>query len=124
MHVHELQPGEHGESPQAPQTRPAQDRQGAPHAGHEDGAGNARPCPRHGPRRGPYRPPSAARESDGRVRGRVPGWLTELFLDTNLYVGWLNDALHEASMVEPVSVRYLRSVVLLEPRLATAIRPI
>src|SRR5439155_21612354 len=63
--------------------------------------GNARPCPRHGPRRGPYRPHSAARESDGRVRGRVPASMTKLLLDTNLYVGWLNHGLHEALIVGP-----------------------
>src|SRR5207247_3446452 len=121
--VHERLRCEHGDSPQAPQTQAEQDRQGAPHAGHEDRAGNARPCPRHGPRRGPYRPHSAARESDGRVRGRVPAWMTKLLLDTNLYVGWLNHGLHEALIVGPGFVLYLSSVVQMELRVGAATRP-
>ena len=35
--------------------------------------------------------------------------MTKLFLDTNVYVGWLNHRLHEELVVGPGFVRYLSS---------------
>ena len=40
--------------------------------------------------------------------------MTKLILDTNVYIDWLNDRLHEALVVGPGFVRYLSSVVQME----------
>ena len=42
--------------------------------------------------------------------------MTKVILDTNLYVGWFNDGLHERLMLGPGFVRYLSSVVQMELR--------
>jgi len=49
--------------------------------------------------------------------------MTKVLLDTNLYVGWLNEGMHEALMVGPGFVRYLSSVVQMELRIGAATRP-
>lgn len=42
--------------------------------------------------------------------------LRKVLLDTNLYIGWLNEGLHEELMVGPGRVRYLSAVVQMELR--------
>jgi predicted nucleic acid-binding protein len=49
--------------------------------------------------------------------------MTKLLLDTNLYVGWLNDGRHEGLVVGPGFVRYLSSVVQMELRAGARTRP-
>jgi predicted nucleic acid-binding protein len=49
--------------------------------------------------------------------------MTKLVLDTNLYVGWLNQGKHEALAIGPGLVRYLSSVVQMELRAGARTRP-
>jgi predicted nucleic acid-binding protein len=49
--------------------------------------------------------------------------MTKLLLDTNLYVGWFNQGLHEPLIAGPGFVRYLSSVVQMELRVGAATRP-
>ena len=49
--------------------------------------------------------------------------MIKLVLDTNLYVGWLNQGLYEALVVGPGFVRYLSSVVQMELRVGASTRP-
>lgn len=49
--------------------------------------------------------------------------LRKVLLDTNLYIGWLNQALHEELMVGPGLVRYLSAVVQMELRVGAKMLP-
>jgi predicted nucleic acid-binding protein len=49
--------------------------------------------------------------------------LRKVLLDTNLYIGWLNQARHEELMVGPGLVRYLSAVVQMELRVGAKMLP-
>jgi predicted nucleic acid-binding protein len=49
--------------------------------------------------------------------------LRKVVLDTNLYIGWMNEGLHEALMVGPGLVRYLVAVVQMELRVGATMLP-
>lgn len=49
--------------------------------------------------------------------------LRKVIIDTNLYIGWMNQGLHEKLMVGPGLVRYLSAVVLLELRVGATMLP-
>jgi hypothetical protein len=49
--------------------------------------------------------------------------LRKVLLDTNVYIGWLNQGLHEALMVGPGLVRYLSAVVQMELRIGATMLP-
>ena len=49
--------------------------------------------------------------------------MTKAILDTNLYVGWFNQGLHEGLMVGPGLVRHLSSIVQMELRVGASTRP-
>ena len=48
--------------------------------------------------------------------------MKKALFDTNLYVGWFNEGLHEALLLGPGLVRYLSSVVQMELRVGAATR--
>src|SRR5262245_12793736 len=49
--------------------------------------------------------------------------LRKVLLDTNVYIGWLNQGLHEELMVGPGLVRYLSAVVQMELRIGAKMLP-
>jgi predicted nucleic acid-binding protein len=49
--------------------------------------------------------------------------LRKVILDTNLYIGWMNQGLHEDLMLGPGLVRYLSAVVLMELRVGATMLP-
>lgn len=49
--------------------------------------------------------------------------LRKVILDTNLYIGWMNQGLHEELMLGPGLVRYLSAVVLMELRVGATMLP-
>jgi predicted nucleic acid-binding protein len=49
--------------------------------------------------------------------------LRKAILDTNLYIGWLNQGLHEELMLGPGLVRYLSAVVGMELRAGATVLP-
>ena len=49
--------------------------------------------------------------------------LRKVLLDTNLYIGWLNQGLHEELMVGPGLVRYLSAIVQMELRVGATMLP-
>ena len=49
--------------------------------------------------------------------------LRKVIIDTNLYIGWLNQGLHEDVMLGPGLVRYLSAVVQMELRVGATMLP-
>ena len=49
--------------------------------------------------------------------------LRKAIIDTNLYIGWLNQGLHEDLMLGPGLVRYLSAVVQMELRVGATMLP-
>ena len=49
--------------------------------------------------------------------------LRKVIIDTNLYIGWMNQGLHEDLMLGPGLVRYLSAVVVMELRVGATMLP-
>lgn len=49
--------------------------------------------------------------------------LRKAVIDTNVYIGWLNQGLHEELMLGPGLVRYLSSIVQMELRVGATMLP-
>jgi hypothetical protein len=49
--------------------------------------------------------------------------LRKIVPDSNVYIGWLNDGLHERVMIGPGLVRFLSAVVLMERRVGATTLP-